>query len=82
LQRQGQRDKKVEVIIPKTFGYSHGERWSYDQYKLDRLRFKRTLADACIDGVMPDGSMPSPAKIQAHFHELLNRDVVRKKKVA
>lgn len=73
LARQGQTAKKVEVIYPVTYGFSAGKEWSYCGEKLKTLDYKRSLADACVDGIIPVEEMPSPAKIQKYFEDWLNR---------
>ena len=55
--RQGQR-RDVTVVLPLTFATVGGERWSWCESKLQRLAFKRSIADAAVDGVVPDGPPP------------------------
>jgi hypothetical protein len=50
--RQGQRCK-TRLVIPVTYATVNGERWSWCESKLHRLRFKRTIGDAVADGVIP-----------------------------
>lgn len=73
LWRQGGKFDKVKVIIPVTFAYVHGERWSYCESKLDRLEYKKSIADAAVDGVVPEGNLRTPAQAQADIMGWLER---------
>jgi SAM-dependent methyltransferase len=59
LVRQGQQ-KPVEVIFPITFANVNGEEWSWCQSRLNRLQYKKSIADAAVDGVVPTGHLRSP----------------------
>jgi len=62
LVRQGQQ-RPVTVVFPITFIDVSAGRWSYDQsQRLDRILFKRSLADAAVDGVVPAGSLRNKEK--------------------
>jgi hypothetical protein len=43
--------------MPVTYGLDDGERWSWDEGRLARLQNKQTVADAAVDGVMPEGQL-------------------------
>ena len=60
--RQGQHAEKVTVVIPVTFADVNGQRWSWCESKLRRLHFKKSIADAVVDGVVPEGHLRSPAQ--------------------
>ena len=60
--RQGQRQGKVEMIIPLTYAEVNGERWSWCESKMRRLHFKKSIADAAVDGVVPEGHLRTPAQ--------------------
>lgn len=64
LYRQGSRFDKVRVVIPVTFAMVKGERWSYCESKLHRLEYKKSIADAAVDGVVPEGNLRTPAQAQ------------------
>jgi hypothetical protein len=64
LFRQGSRFDKVDVIIPVTFANVNGERWSYCESKLNRLQYKKSIADAAVDGIVPEGNLRTPAQAQ------------------
>jgi superfamily II DNA or RNA helicase len=73
LYRQGQRSARVRVVIPTTFATVNGERWSYCDSKLARIRYKKSIADAAVDGEVPEGSLRSPAQAQADILAWLER---------
>jgi hypothetical protein len=60
--RQGQRHRTVTMVLPLTYAAVNGQRWSWCESKMARLRFKRSLADAAVDGVVPEGHLRSPAQ--------------------
>jgi hypothetical protein len=62
IYRQGQRAMKVTVVLPLTFATVNGERWSWCESKMRRLKFKKSIADAAVDGVVPEGHLRSPAQ--------------------
>jgi hypothetical protein len=57
LNRQGQSHDSLSIIMPVTYGLDNGERWSWDEGRLMRLQNKQTVADAAVDGVMPEGKL-------------------------
>ncbi|MDV6032732.1 MAG: hypothetical protein F9B45_22130 [Phycisphaera sp. RhM] len=71
--RQGQQSAKVEVVVPITFADVGGERWSYCRTKLDRIRYKKSIADAAVDGSVPEGNLRTPAQAQKDLLEWLKR---------
>ncbi len=73
LFRQGSRFDRVEVIIPVTFAMVNGQRWSYCESKLHRLQYKKSIADAAVDGVVPEGNLRTPAQAQQDVMDWLAR---------
>ncbi|MEZ4287356.1 MAG: zinc-ribbon domain-containing protein [Polyangiales bacterium] len=71
--RQGSKFDKVKVVIPVTFAYVNGERWSYCESKLHRLEYKKSIADAAVDGVVPEGNLRTPAQAQQDIMGWLER---------
>ena len=71
--RQGQTEDKVHVIIPVTFADINGSRWSYCDSKLQRIRYKKSIADAAVDGAVPEGNLRSPAQAQRDIMAWLER---------
>ena len=62
LYRQGQRQQKVTMVLPLTYAEVNGERWSWCESKVHRLHFKKSIADAAVDGVVPEGHLRTPAQ--------------------
>jgi hypothetical protein len=62
IYRRGQVRDTVTVILPLTFAEVGGERWSWCRAKMDRLAFKRSIADAAVDGVVPEGRLRTEAQ--------------------
>ena len=56
FRRQGQL-RDVSVIIPITFAQVGTQEWSWCRAKMHRLHFKKSIADATIDGVLPEGHL-------------------------
>lgn len=73
LWRQGSRFDQVEVVIPVTYAYVNGERWSYCESKLHRLEYKKSISDAAVDGVVPEGNLRTPAQAQQDIMGWLER---------
>jgi hypothetical protein len=72
--RQG-RDvgSKVTMIIPLTKAEVAGEEWSWCKTKMQRLRFKKSIADACVDGVVPEKENRTPAQAYDDLMSWLER---------
>ena len=62
LIRPGQRHEQVTVVVPLTYADVNGTRWSWCDSKMQRLQFKKSLADAAVDGVVPEGHLRTPAQ--------------------
>ncbi|MFB2898623.1 zinc-ribbon domain-containing protein [Aerosakkonemataceae cyanobacterium BLCC-F50] len=62
IYRQGQVSDRVKLVIPLTFATVNGEHWSWCESKMQRLRFKKSIADAAVDGVVPEGHLRTPAQ--------------------
>ena len=71
--RQGQKARTVNVIIPITYARVNGERWSYCDSKLKRIEYKRSIADAAVDGAVPEGNLRTPAQAQRDVMTWLDR---------
>lgn len=73
LWRQGSKFKKVDVIVPVTYADLKGGRWSYCESKLARLRYKQSIADAAVDGEVPEGNLRNETQAQADIMGWLER---------
>lgn len=73
LYRQGSNFAHVDVIVPVTFAMVNAERWSYCESKLHRIEYKKSIADAAVDGVVPEGNLRTPAQAQQDIMSWLDR---------
>ena len=60
--RQGQKSDHVDIIVPLTYANVNGERWSWCDSRWKRILFKKSIADAAVDGVIPEGHLRTPAQ--------------------
>ena len=51
--RQGSAFHNVEVFIPQVVLRNGSDEWSWDRQRLARIHYKKTLADAAVDGTDP-----------------------------
>jgi hypothetical protein len=58
--RQGSAFHDVEVFIPQVVLRNGSDEWSWDRQRLARIHYKKTLADAAVDGVVPEAKLASP----------------------
>lgn len=72
LYRQGQRSECVEVFVPLTYATVNGTRWSYCQSRWELIQFKKSVADATVDGVIPEGHLPTKAQVSQAAMALLH----------
>ncbi len=73
IYRQGQRQDKVTLIIPLTYADVKGDRWSWCDSKMQRLRFKKSIADAAVDGIVPEGHLRTRAQAYQDIMAWLER---------
>jgi hypothetical protein len=62
IYRQGQGRESVTLILPLTYAEIDGQHWSWCESKMQRLRFKKSIADAAVDGVVPEGHLRTAAQ--------------------
>ncbi len=77
LYRQGSVFDKVEVIIPQVSLEYGGDVWSWDKMRMHRIQYKKTLADAALDGVIPQGELASPDTMFKQAREALQAWIAR-----
>ena len=77
LYRQGSVFDKVEVIIPQVVLEYNGDIWSWDKMRMHRIQYKKTLADAALDGVIPLGELASPETMFKQAREALQVWITR-----
>ncbi len=71
LYRQGSAFEKVKVIVPQVVLEHNGDIWSWDKMRMNRIQYKKTLADAAMDGVIPEGELSSPETMFKKAREAL-----------
>ena len=85
IHRQGSKftDEGVDIVIPVVYveGFVEGGikplRWSYDESRLGRIHYKRTLADCAVDGTVAKGELADPSKMLKKSQEALDKWVER-----
>jgi superfamily II DNA/RNA helicase len=67
----------IDVIIPLVSikDESKTYKWDYDKY--NRITYKKTIANAAVDGIIPDSLMPSREKFLEEADEKLNEWIDR-----
>ena len=60
--RQGQK-RDVEIFIPLTEGTVNGKQWSWCKSRYDRIKFKKTVGDAAVDGVIPSEEIRTESQV-------------------
>ena len=75
LDRDGTVFESIEVFLPITFlELPNGDNWSWCESKLERIRSKKDIAKAAVDGDLPDnGSMISPQEATKYWLKWLKR---------
>ena len=63
IKRQGSNFEKIEIIIPQVEINLGQEKWSWDNDRLDRIKFKRGLSDTALDGIVPDEKLPTRSEL-------------------
>jgi superfamily II DNA or RNA helicase len=72
IYRQGSKFNEVEVFIPQVVLSNNGESWSWDKQRHARIKYKKTLADAAVDGVVPEANLASPNLMLAESKRALD----------
>lgn len=73
IYRQGQKNDHVDIIVPLTFANINGERWSWCDSRWKRIQFKKSIADAAVDGVIPEGHLRTPSQAYQDIMNWLKR---------
>ena len=75
LDRDGTEFDSVEVILPVTYlELPNGDIWSWCESKLERIRSKKDIAKAAVDGDLPDsGAILSPQEATTLWLKWLKR---------
>lgn len=67
--RQNCAFTNIDIVIPQIILAIVNEEWSWDKQRLARIHFKKSLADAAVDGTLPQGVLMSES-------ELLNQSML------
>lgn len=62
IYRQGQFSDYVDIIVPLTGADINGEKWSWCESRWNRIQFKKSISDAAVDGIIPEGHLRTPAQ--------------------
>lgn len=73
IYRQGQASHKVDIIIPITYATINEKKWSYCESRWNRIEFKRSIADAAVDGIIPVGHLRTPQQAYKDIMQWLER---------
>jgi len=57
IYRQGSKFNQIEIFIPQITLNNKGDIWSWDKQRLNRIQYKKTLADAAVDGRLPEAKL-------------------------
>ena len=61
--RQGSRFKSIDVFIPQILIKDDVNHWSWDEQRYARIKYKKTLSDTAVDGIIPEGNLISPQEM-------------------
>ncbi len=73
IYRQGQKFDHVDILVPLTFADVNKEKWSWCESRWKRIQFKKSIADAAVDGVIPEGLLRTPAQAYKDTMDWLER---------
>lgn len=77
VNRQGSNFDNVNVYIPQVVVTLGGKEWSWDKRRYNIIKFKSTLADLSMDGVIPKELSPPKSTLvkqaQKELEEWINR---------
>ena len=71
VKRQGSMFDTVDVYLPMVTIDTGDVSWSWDRKRYDIIKYKATLGDLVVDGIIPDGLLPSGSKMMEHAKDEL-----------
>jgi len=77
IYRQGSKFNQIEIFIPQVILQHKDQDWSWDQQRFKRIKYKKTLADAAVDGIVPEANLINQSKMLNEAREALNQWVER-----
>jgi len=72
LVRQGQKSK-VKIIIPRAYYWDHDKRMSFCEYKWQTVTYKKAIADATVDGIIPEFRLDSRKQARQYISDWIAR---------
>jgi superfamily II DNA or RNA helicase len=72
VNRKGSLFKEVDVIIPLVEITNNDKIFNWDKNKYDLVTYKATIANAAVDGIIPDKLIPSKDKLLIDANDKLN----------
>ena len=75
--RQGSKFQDVTIFIPQIVLENNSDEWSWDKQRLDRIKYKKTLADATVDGLIPEGNLISQSEMLSESMKALSSWIER-----
>jgi superfamily II DNA or RNA helicase len=79
VNRKGSLFKEVDVIIPLVEITNNDKIFNWDKNKYDLVTYKATIANAAVDGIIPDKLIPSKDKLLIDANDKLNEWLERLK---
>ena len=77
INRQGSKFEKVNVYIPQIVVSLGEKEWSWDKRRYNIIKYKSTLADLSMDGIIPKELLPPKSTLvqqaQTEIEEWINR---------
>jgi superfamily II DNA or RNA helicase len=77
INRQGSKFEKVNVYIPQIVVLLGEKEWSWDKRRYNIIKYKSTLADLSMDGIIPKELLPPKSTLvqqaQTEIEEWINR---------
>jgi hypothetical protein len=77
IRRQGSVFDRVRIVVPLVTLDHHGDTWSWDERRMDTIRFKRTLSDCAVDGHIPEVAKISPKELEQRGRVALEKWIER-----
>jgi hypothetical protein len=73
INRKGSIFKEVDVIIPLVEIKNNDKTFNWDKNKYDLVTYKATIANAAVDGIVPDKLIPSKDKLITDANDKLDQ---------
>lgn len=77
IYRQGSAFTKVKVIIPQVVLINEENEWSWDKQRMNKIKEKKTLGDAVLDGIIPEDKILTPGAMLEESRKALSEWIQR-----